>query len=118
MFLPADVYLDPNALAPRVSWHVAATLELNMQLFDFLMLALEQPYAQSLFVTLACALPTTFGLVFLARLPGANRLERRHEKPRRGLDDRLLRDLRTACRDFDREVGAWELAAQQQGGRL
>ena len=89
-----------------------------MQLFDFLMLALEHPYAQGLFVTLAYALPATFGLVFLSRLPGPNRLERHHEKPRRGLDGRLLRDLRTACRDFDREVRAWELAAQQQGGRL
>ncbi len=67
MFLPADFYLDPNALAPRVSWHVAATLELNMQLFDFLMLALEQPYTQRLFATLTYALPATFGLVFLAR---------------------------------------------------
>lgn len=89
-----------------------------MQLFDFYMLALEQPYAQGLFVTLACALTEIFGLVFLSRQPGANRLEHRHEKPRSGLDDRLLSDLRTACRDFDREVGAWELAAKQQGGRL
>ena len=89
-----------------------------MQLFDFLMLALEQPYAQGLFVTVACALPVIFSLVFLSRLSWTKRPERRHEKARRGLDGRLLRDLRTACRDFDREVRAWELAAKQQGGRL
>ena len=89
-----------------------------MQLFDFLMLVLEQPYASGLTLPVLCALLATVTLAFLSRFRRPNHLRRCRAKPRHRLDDPLLRDLRTACRDFDREVRSWEFAAQQQGGRL
>jgi len=88
-----------------------------MQLFEFLMLVLEQTNVPGLMLAAARVLPTMIILAILVRLNGPNHLECRHEKPLHALDNRLLRDLRTACHDFGREVDAWERAAHQQGGR-
>ena len=91
-----------------------------MQPFDFFMLIFEQRNTHGLSMALVYLLPASLILTTLNHLHRQYRpvKHRPMAKACHGLGSRSLHQHHNAVRDFDREVKAWEQAAQQVGRKL